>query len=344
LRVKGISRTLFCLFLAFGLLAGCAGARKDTYIYPFPRQIKGKKAISRLRDVISGIRERNSTVENSPEWIERSYLSFMFRNLEDIPEEEYSNYAKYARGGRVFVIVHPAFYTFFTVDKRFSLKDEESVEGVHPDNVVERFYKRTTTFDDNLRIMQEQEKVLRDFIEVLSTENILIVFILPKDYKENLNKGVTGERDEYARFLNEIANESDSVVYLYSRKVDRGDVERDKVMMLIKFFQKTGVRTIDIGGGYIGRCLAGFYDHLTDNIYKKGIENEMTAYVVPEIAAVSPVDLRGYWSLGLLAGPHAIDYNRAAKNLAQYRAYDIQKVVPTMQRFYIYEFEFDEGE
>ena len=330
-----VLRTLLVLLAVAGLLIGCA-PKKETYLYPFPTKIKTKKGIARIRGVINEIRVRNKTVENDPEWIKRSYESLRILDLMDIPEDEYARYAEYARGGRAFIIVHPAFYTFFTTDASIRLEDTGEL---HPDNLVERLYAKKDLNDIRLKVMQEQEKAQRDFMEVLSIEEILVVVVVPKDYKDHEDEALTRGRDEYTRFLNEITNESESIVYIESKKWDRGGLDKESLDTILDFLIQANVKRIYVGGGYVGRCLGEFYDSMDVYMRKREYHKYFNFYMVPELAAISPIDLRGTWITGLYSEA-GINYNKAAKNLRTYKAYGVQRTIPRIKRFYVYEFEF----
>lgn len=323
-----------CLFL----LAGCSAPVKNTYIYPYPKEITSREGMARLKHVVKGIIERNETVEDSPEWIEKSYSGLMIQSLASLSPDKYADYAQYARGGRAFIIVHPAFYTFFTRDPRISIKPSSNVLK---QNVVERFYRHGIRIDESLVVMQEQEKVQRDFVEVITTEEILTIMVLPRNYAEGLKQEMTGGRDEYARFVNEITNESESTLYIQSRSLDRGGLARGDMEILIEFLKAAGVKRVYVGGGYIGRCESEFYDSLNEAISEKGLNNSMRNYMVPEISAVSPEDLSPSWLKGLLNNKGGINFTSAARNLQKPGAYDILSKTPKLSRFYIYEFDLD---
>ncbi len=329
-------KAFLCLLFAAVFLMGCV-PKKETYLYPFPKQIKSKKGFARIKGVIKDIRERNETVENDPEWIKGAYESLKIENLMDIPEEDFAQYAEYVRGGRAFIIVHPAFYTFFTPDSRMRLKD---LGEAHKDNLVERLYAKRHLYDVSLIVMQEQEKAQRDFMEVLSMEKLLVILVVPKGYKSHMNTARTYGRDEYTRFINEISNESDSLVYVESKQWNKGDLEGHTMGKLLDFLVQVDVKRVYVGGGYIGRCLGAFYDSANKYMKKHGQDKYFKFYMVPELAAVSPADLRGEWLDGLYSEA-GINYSKASKNLQRFKAYGVQHEIPRVKRFYIYEFTFE---
>ena len=330
-----------CIIFIPIVFSGCVTAKKEVYIYPFPKKIKSEKQIARAKGVVEGIRDRNETIENSPKWIDRSYESLMIRDIRDVPRAEYEEYAKYARGGRAFVIVHPSYFTFFQKDDR--LVPFDPVEEAYPKNLVERLYERSSFFDDNMKIMQEQERNIAGFLEALSSEELLVLLVLPKGYKDFLNRDFVGERDEYARYINEITNESASVLYVESSRPDQGFVAQEAMDRILALFDEAWVKRIYLGGGYVGRCLQDFYKTLSRDLGRLGLRSRMDAYIVPEMTAVSPLDLKERWTEGLLNDKGRINYKRAASNLKEHHAYNIQSTVPLLRRFHVHEFEFEQS-
>lgn len=330
-------RVLAISALAMLMLASCGGGKR-VYHYPNPTELKGKAKIKKIRETLVQVLDRNRTVEDSPEWIASSYESIHAKPLLEIAPTEYAGYEEYARGNRVFIIVHPAFYTFFTEDARINLGGGD---GKNTENVVERLMDKSSFLDPTLRLMQQQERMLLEFMEAISTEKILMIVIVPGNYRNHLRRDSYGPFDEYARFLNEMTNGSASVVYVQSRAVDDGKLLAADMQKLIDFIYAAGVRRVYMGGGYVGRCLEGFYEDFTDSLFRRDLDGRIEVYMVPEISAVSPVDMNNTWGRALILPTGEVDYGAATKNLKQYGAYGVLRIVPKTRRFYIYGFKLD---
>ncbi|MDP2168150.1 MAG: hypothetical protein Q8J64_07455 [Thermodesulfovibrionales bacterium] len=311
---------------------GCASAPKgdDIRVYLNPKRATDPGEVERFGQVLKELRQRNETVEKSPEWLREAYGSVKIKLLNDIPREEFAGYGKYLKKNAAYIIVHPAYYAFFENDVILSSEKDKTV---FPEkNIVERLYDRLSFFDLNFKIMQEQERLLRDFLEVMSAEKRLIIVVLPLDYEGHLSYGRIPGLDEYARYINEVTNESESVIYVKSSDWNLGYLTEENLGLLSDFLREIGARHILLGGGYIGRCLENFYMSITGSFGT----NEV--YVLPEIAAVSPRDLSDAWTGGLLTGEGRIDFKTAARNLKKPNAYGIQRIMPNVGRLSIYDF------
>lgn len=332
-----ISRLIMSASAALVLLASCGGG-KEVHLYPNPVELKSKAKLKKVRQTLVEVISRNRMVEDSPEWIASSYESLHIKSIADIPRSEYASYDPYARGGRAFIIVHPAFYTFFTADPRIDLGGGDGKSKL---NVVERLLEKSSALDSTLKLMQEQENILREFMEVIATEKILMVIVLPGNYKKHLKYDYFGPHDEYTRFINEITNESEAVIYVESRAVDDGKLLAEDMQKLIDLIEAAGVKRVYMGGGYIGRCLEGFYEDFTDGLFMRDLDKKVDVFMVPEISAVAPVDLDNKWGQALFLPSGQMDYNMASRNLRQPGAYGVLDIVPNTRRFYIYEFTLD---
>ena len=319
------------------LLCSCS-AGKEVHLYPNPVELTSKAKLRKIRKTIQEVVNRNRLVEDSPEWIASSYESLHIKAIADIPQPGFSGYEPYARGKRAFIIVHPAFYTFFTEDSRLDLGGGDGKSKL---NVVERLNEKSSALDPTLKLMQEQETMLREFMEVIASENILTIVVLPGNYKSHMRYDYFGHYDEYTRFINEITNESASVVYVMSKAVDDGRLLPQDMDRLIDLIQAAGVKRVYMGGGYIGRCLEGFYEDFTESLFKRDLDKGIDVYIVPEISAVAPVDLNNRWGQALFLPNGEVDYNMAARNLKQQGAYGVLDTVPNTRRFYIYEITLD---
>jgi len=181
--------------------------------------------------------------------------------------------------------VHPAYYPFF-----------QGEGGQHADvsmNAVERFL-REPSYSSKMRLIKLQEKMLRDFVEYMSTDRKLVILVLPKDYGTFKAYKYRDGRDEYMRYINEITNASDSVIYLYSDHPYKGDLSEEERKKIVKFLYAVRPDSVLIGGGYIGRCLEDFYANMQQSY---GLNK---FYIVPEITAISPNDLTDSMASGMI--------------------------------------------
>lgn len=313
--------------------SGCAPARAGdgVNLYITHWKADSEKEIKRVRKIMREINHRNKNVEDSPEWLKEAYGSINIQSLYNIPKDDYVKYKRYSDrdGGRLYVIVHPAFYTFFQLNTELSEKSD--ARSYPTKNIVERLYDRVSIQSFGLRVMQEQERQLRDFIETASTEKKLILMVLPRNYKNAFTYGYIEGLDEYARFINEITNLSESAIYMYSVDYNNGALSDKDLALFTGFVKELDIKTIVLGGGYIGRCLEGFYRSILDRFDTERV------FIVPEIAAASPEDIKGKWGDGLLSGDGRIDAEVAAMNLRTPNAYEQQEILPRVKRFYVHE-------
>ncbi|MBA4373424.1 MAG: hypothetical protein C0402_11265 [Thermodesulfovibrio sp.] len=257
-------------------------------------------------EILHQIKGRNSGIEQDPLWIQRAYQKPMFKNLHQVPEREYAEFSKYLANGSVYIIVHPAYYTFFHDSELFP----DNLTGATTQNAMDRFLS-ATAFSGKAKLMKAQEKVLRDFLEYVSTEKKLVIMILPKGYKDFSAYKFRDAQNEYLRFLNEVTNESDSVLYLYSRKPSRGMLSVKDRKLLLKFLYAVRPKEILLGGGYVGRCLDDFYRDLEQHY------GEEKLFIVPEIAAVSPADMSEKMSSDVITREGLIDIRKLALNVRE---------------------------
>lgn len=90
--------------------------------------------------------------------------------------------------------------------------------------------------------------------------------------------------DEYARYLNDITTMSESIVYVECREAGNGFVENQDLEMLAAFLKHAGAKNILLGGGYLGRCVDGFYRSIRKHYPYEQI------YFAPELSAIRPND------------------------------------------------------
>ncbi|MBI5640957.1 MAG: hypothetical protein HZA17_11075 [Nitrospirae bacterium] len=280
--MPGSVQRLLIVVAAYAMMAaGCATSMKVGIESPIIPMDNNGEEKARITGTLTQIETRNRTIEDSADWIRESYNGFMIKNLAEMDERDFSRYGRYLDNGSVYVVVHPAYYTFF---QDSDIIPDNSNGNILSQNAVERFLS-DGAFSAKTKLIKAQEKMLRDFLEYMSAEKKLVILIMPKGYNSYAGYKYRNGMDEYMRFINEVTNESDSVLYLYSKKPNRGTLgERDR-KKLLKFLYSVRANSILLGGGYIGRCLEDFYKDI-EQFY-----GEDKIYVVPEITAISPSDM-----------------------------------------------------
>ncbi len=250
--------------------------------------------------VIRDIDERNHTVEKSDEWLKRAYSGFMIKNLMDISEEDYRDYKRYLHNGDIYIIVHPAYYVFFGRGNYY-------LDEIPEKNQVE-FFLESLSFSPRVSLIKAQEKNMRDFLEYASTTKRLVILILPGNYKRYRGYKFRNTHDEYLRYINEVTNESPSVLYLYSDKSNRGNLSEKTMERLLRFLNAINPRSVLIGGAYLGRCVEDFYANLTRFMSDR-------VYVVPELITVASSDISIFQAMTLLRSDGTIDIRRLTQEI-----------------------------
>ncbi len=272
-------------------ICGCAHTPEVTLPPVIPET---PEDILRAKEIWQKVEERSGTIEDNPEWINNSYRAIKIKSLANIPIEKYVEYKKFLDGGAVYIINHPAYYTFFhhpKINRRgnsitknimdiFIDGDSTSVEYSSENGEATR-YK-----EEFLKIIKEFERVESNFLEFKSTEQKLIILILPGDYKKYSNYRYKNGLDEYTRYINDVTNMSESVLYLESKKPNSGQLIEYDLTTLIEFLQKIGATSVLVGGEYVGRCEEDFYRQLSG-----AIGPSMAVEIVPELSPVSPDDM-----------------------------------------------------
>jgi hypothetical protein len=230
-----------------------------------------------LEQVLASVELRNNTIEKHPAWIAAAIKGFMIKSLDEVAESDYRNYRQYLDGGTLYVIVHPAYFVFF-----------HSQDFLRPvENPAEAFLN-DWVYSKDLRFLQEQERALRDFLDITSTRKRLVILILPGQYRDYHGYVYKDFQDEYARYINSVTNSSESVLYLYSEKPFKGNLPKESKQQLVRFIEAVNPDRTLIGGGYFGRCVGEFLKDLTDSI---DIDKEKVM-VAGEISEFSPDDLQ----------------------------------------------------
>jgi len=273
--------TVLCVIAGL-FMSGCAASMISMDIHPpfISQQKVSEEEKKRVYDILGQVDLRNRTVEKDPQWIESSYQGFMIKNLSEIEERDYPLFNKYLDNGAVYIVVHPAYYTFFQdPDVRY-----DNDPGKNPMHAMDRFLSEPA-YSSKSRLIKVQEKMLRDFLEYKSTEKKLVILILPRGYRNYQAYRYKDRKDEFMRFLNSVTNGSESVLYVYSKKPNRGSLTEKEKKRLSRFLYSARTTNIILGGGYAGRCVEDFYKDIDHYFAEEKIA------IHPEITAMSPSDI-----------------------------------------------------
>lgn len=318
--------TLSIAIFLFIILSGCASTMPDIasldYSLIMTPTATSNMTPEEINEILEKIDTRNRTVEDDPEWIKKSYKNLMVRQLSNISPGEYKNYQNYLDNGAAYILVHPAFFTFFHYSKKKSRDNDP--EELYKLNIVEHLLRKKPA-SARFAVMQAQERRLRDFVEFKSTQNKLVILVVPQKYGEYSGYTYRKGADEYMRFLNEITNFSHSVIFVESRSPNRGWLNADDSIKLMELLLSINVDKIYVGGGYIGRCMEDFYSYISKTYGPDGI------FVVPELSDISPRELNSRLSTRLLKQDGLID-NEYATTLLLEDTYKIQEMIPIIER------------
>lgn len=323
-------KLLIMLFMTLALallLPGCASRKPPKIAQLDYSMVMSPAGTSNLQpEEINGILEevekRNRDVEDDPEWIDKSYLNFMLRRLTNVSVSEFDNYRKYLDDGAVYIVVHPAFFTFFHYARKVRADDPEEEKM----NILEILLNRKPSTSE-FAVLQAQERRMRDFIEFKSTQNKLVIMVIPQNYRKYSGYTYRKGKDEYLRFLNETTNFSRSVLFVESRSANRGYLTDDDAVKLMEFLLSVNAEKVYVGGGYIGRCLEDFYSLLTNEFGEKGI------FVVPELADISPRELNPRLAMRLLKPDGLINYDYATELMVKDK-YKVQELIPQIENLH----------
>jgi len=243
-----------------------------------------QKETLRMKGVFKEIKTRNDSLKKTPEWLKEAYSGLKIRDLRSIPKETYKDFGRSLYNGNIYVIVHPGYYTFF--HGKHNLPPAEEIGGYPTRNLVERLTTDSTLGKGlNIRVMKEQERLIRNFLEFMSMEKKLVILVLPRDYRDHLINGYAAGRDDYARFINDLTNMSPSILYIESETHDNGFLAKPDLELLKEFIDGTGAKKIMLGGGYLGKCVDNFYASI-----RLKYKYEDVSFVA-DITSISPTDM-----------------------------------------------------
>ncbi len=277
---------LFPLLLCIAVLAGCASVPTQTAAPSQPFDDKSLGEFMELKQqhiaaVMEAVEKRNQDVEKNPFWISWAYSKLGIRKLQEIPTGSYGEYAKYIDSNKsVYIFVHPSYYLFFHSKKPQVTRPPMDLK----DSLVDLFLKEPSK-KAVLRLEQEQQKNEKNFLEYLTMDEKLVILVLPRNYRTTNSYTYMNSNDEYARYLNEIANGSPSILYMESESASVGRLLSEDLVVLLSFLEAVGAKSVLIGGGYVGRCQKEFYSYVTKYSFGSNY------FIVPEISTFSPEDV-----------------------------------------------------
>lgn len=269
---------------------------------------------ARAKEIWNKVEEQKNAIKNNPNWLNDSYNGIKIKSLANIPIERYTEYKKFLDEGKLYIINHPAYYTFFhhpKIERKDNTKNIEDIFITGEELAVEDSAEKKSVNrhnKDTIKIMREFERVERNFLEFKSAEQKLVILIIPGNYKKYSKYRYKNGNDEYARFINEATNLSGSVVYLESKKANIGQLIDEDLNTLVEFLHKIGVTSVLLGGEYVGRCQEDFYKQLSEAVSRISVE------IVPELSPVSPDDMNKKIK-NLLDSNNKLDIQAATYNI-----------------------------
>lgn len=283
--VKTVALLLLLSFLLLGQYS-CITTEEKVSAISEPQKAReaddASQEAARVQRVLEENRLRNATFKKSAEWLQEAYRGLMVRRLNDIPRGDFSAYRQYLVNQEVYIIVHPGYFAFFENENPYPPRE---TTGLYPaENLMERIGRYAASEHQNLLIMVEEERLLREFLEFMAADKRLVILILPGDFRRNVSAKTPGGPDEYVRYINDLTNGSESIIYMETEKQSSGYLTRQDLESLSTFLAHTGAKRVMFGGGYVGKCLDNFFSQFA------GIFRQGNVYLVPEISAVSPMD------------------------------------------------------
>lgn len=234
------------------------------------------------------------------------------KNIQSLTADSRQILAKHAAAEEIYFIVHPSYFLFFHEDSFIASRDGSlSVVQIFIDSVRPQS-------PPIIQLMKEYERTQMEFISSSKSKKRIIILILPGGYLNSKQYIYREGTDEYARYLNQIALDSDTLFYLESVNSTSGKLASDDQRVLQNFLKDIGAARISVGGGYVGRCQEEFYKYLLE------IWPEDKLAIVPELSAFSPNDISDSTAKMLLTSekklnPWAAKYflkNGGLKNLS----------------------------
>jgi hypothetical protein len=321
------------LFFILLLITGCSYAHRadEVNFYFAPEKIDNARELSNVRQVLADINAKDTLQRKSADWLREAYSSLKIGKLGDMAPEDYKRYRKYVdpRDPLVYIIVHPAYYAFFVNDEVLTSSRDSRI--LPEENIVERFCSKRSFYDYDLRLMQEQERMLKDFLEVATAEKKLVILVLPADYKAHLNYGYINGLDEYVRYINEVTHMSGSVLYMESMEYQTGYIGENDLSALSEFLREIGAKKVMLGGGFAGRCLDNFYASLQRKFDYRNI------YIVPEITTVANEDIDGSASGKLFTHDGTINFREMSGNIGKMAKHSKGDPALQIRHLFIYE-------
>lgn len=253
-----------------------------------------------------------ATLEPEPVISSHPKPALRIKNIHSVNADFIQNLIKTAATDEVYFIVHPSYYLFF---------HENAVQTARNDslNVVQVFINSVLPQSPPLlQLMREYERSQMEFISSSKMKKRIVILVLPGGYLNSKQYTYQQGTDEYARYLNQFANDSDTLLYLESVTTTSGRLTVYDQRALQNFLKEIGVAKILVGGGYVGRCQEEFYKYLLES----WPENKLA--IVPELSAFSPSDISESTAKMLLTSekklnPWAVKYflkNGGLKNLS----------------------------
>ncbi|MDH4163581.1 MAG: hypothetical protein OEW15_12965 [Nitrospirota bacterium] len=178
----------------------------------------------------------------------------------------------------ITVIVHPAYSLFFR-DERKSIYTAAKYD-----------------------LLEYQLAAEARFIIKMAKSGDPLILVLPGNYP----KDSIAPRS-YTMYLNSTTGGSPAVFYILSETSHSGSIPLETTVLLHDLLRKSRVKTLLIGGGYIGRCQKEFYSQLTTYV------EDVSAFIVPEISSISPDDISTGEAEDILMSLHQKDFQPVAE-------------------------------
>lgn len=202
------------------------------------------------------------------------------KNLGDVTQAALLDLTQHYDTSEVYIVVHPSYYVFFS-------KKSFDIEPTNTKNAVQCFVEDTPANDSSLltllRLYEHQEM---DFIASASLSGKVVLMLIPGNYMKSPSKLLRDHTsDQYARYINDIAGDSDTVFYVQTKRFDTGKVDIDDLLIIVNFLKAINAENVYLAGGFIGRCQEEFHQSLA----RYWPEDKIA--LIPELSAISPDDI-----------------------------------------------------